>query len=178
VVRRWLTAVLLGAVSCGDGTGPGGLDGVFSFSYEAFVSGTFNVAAAAPTGPVGLLSNTSLTAGTTNNGFAVALGYKATVGGEGDLARVSINRTSVGSAPFLTECPESGLCAQFYFSIAGNATCELSTGTMTITQINNSRVIGTFSGTGTCGSGTGFTAFSVSNGTFNVARVPVGYLLS
>jgi hypothetical protein len=66
----------------------------------------------------------------------------------------------------------------FYLNFNGNGDtrdfgCALTSGTIVLTDVSSSRAKGTFSGTGDCipGGGGASSAFSVSDGTFDVALV-------
>jgi hypothetical protein len=66
----------------------------------------------------------------------------------------------------------------FYLNFNGNGDtgdffCALTSGTIVLTEVSSSRAKGTFSGSGSCvaGGGGASSAFSVSNGTFDVALV-------
>ncbi|HWL39979.1 MAG TPA: hypothetical protein VNO75_07055 [Gemmatimonadaceae bacterium] len=55
----------------------------------------------------------------------------------------------------------------------GDFFCGLTSGTIVLTEVGSGRAQGTFSGNGSCITGTGgaSSAFSVSNGAFDVALV-------
>jgi hypothetical protein len=103
-------------------------------------------------------------------------------GGLVDLAILRLERTSAGSATIDATCNIDGSTActgmELLLNFNGNGDtgdffCGLTAGTVVLTEVSAGRAKGTFSGTGNCIAGTGgaISAFSVSNGTFDVAMV-------
>lgn len=100
-----------------------------------------------------------------------------------DLVILSFDRSTAGSSTIdMDSCTEDD-CAGMVFwynlsqsqSSAGEVLCGLETGTMTIATLTATRVTGTFSGTGSCTSLDDFmtfTAFTVTNGTFDAPVLP------
>jgi hypothetical protein len=93
-----------------------------------------------------------------------------------DLVTLSVARLSAGSSTIST-CSSNSCTGMSLLVAASNTTsgydtaCFLSTGTVTISSISNSRATGTFSGTGQCIplSGASPSSFTVTGGTFDVA---------
>ena len=99
-----------------------------------------------------------------------------------DLAVLRVERTTAGSESIDAVCNIDGGTActgmVLFLNFNGNGDtgdffCGLTSGTIVLTEVSSSRAEGTFSGTGNCAAGTGggVTAFSVSNGTFDVALI-------
>jgi len=104
-----------------------------------------------------------------------------------DRAGLFVRRQTIGSETITSSCSFncngfsvrntlSNGSTNLYFQI-----CHLTSGTITITEVSDTRVKGTFSGTGQCttdGASPNTTAppqtvFTVTSGTFDVARVEV-----
>ena len=103
-------------------------------------------------------------------------------GGLVDLTILRLERTTPGSVSIDAACDIDGSasCTGMALSLnfngngdTGDFFCGLTSGTIVLTEIGSSRAKGTFSGTGSCVAGTGgsSSAFSISNGTFDVALV-------
>ena len=182
-VTASLAAVLIG---CGD-DGPTtvtGLNGALSFTYSGAVSGTFNATGQMPTSATAQETATwaageVVTTGADAGTYAVASTPRT--GGRHDFVIVVANRTNAGTATIdLNNC-DANVCSGVSFVI-GQETgtgggflqlCGLESGTVVITEVTSTRIIGTFSGAGTCFSESGTeTAFTVTNGSFNVPIVP------
>jgi hypothetical protein len=93
-----------------------------------------------------------------------------------------IVRTTAGSETIDDDCDIDGSAACttmiLFLNFNGNGDtgdffCRLTSGTILLTSTSGGRAEGTFSGAGECAAGTGgaITAFTVTNGTFDVALV-------
>jgi hypothetical protein len=97
-----------------------------------------------------------------------------------DAIGIIVPRNTVGTATISTICPPEG-CADFLAVFGRHNTvnneflqgCHIVSGTVTIATITDTRVTGSFTGSGTCFSNaTGDTAFTVSNGAFDLPIAP------
>lgn len=102
-----------------------------------------------------------------------------------DRVGLFITRNTVGSETIETDCTMNCNGFSIRNTLANGSTnlyyqtCYLTAGTLTITEVSDTRVKGTFSGTGECtrdgaspdSSAPEFTVFTVTGGTFDVARV-------
>jgi hypothetical protein len=109
---------------------------------------------------------------------------KALGNGRGDFVMFSIGRATVGTSDVENTCNvDSDVCTglNFFKNFDGNGdlfdlACYLETGAIAITEVTSTRVKGTFSGAGTCIDNSQVeTAFTVTNGSFDVALV-AGFL--
>jgi hypothetical protein len=176
--RLILPLALLAALSCSDSTEPN-VFGSLTFSYAGGGGGTFTAQGGAPS--FGAPSTTvSWAVGYTETGETFVAASKPRSGQNVDMAILRIQRTSAGSEPIDTGCDEDGDVActvmVLFLNFNGNGDtgdffCTLTSGTIVITEISASRAKGTFSGSGTCVAGTGgaASAFTVTNGAFDVA---------
>jgi hypothetical protein len=107
-------------------------------------------------------------------------------GGLVDLVILRLERTTTGSATIDPSCNIDGStpCSGMTFSINFNGNgdtadffCALSSGTIVLTEINDDRASGSFSGSGQCfpGGGGAPSAFTVANGAFNVPLIDVPF---
>jgi hypothetical protein len=181
--RVLVAAVLLTTLSCSDATGPG-IHGSVAFTYTGAGAGSFSAAGDAPplsnmTGPP---TATSWAVGYIEGTDAYIAGSTPRSGGLIDLTIIRLSRTSAGSATVSLTCNIDGSASctgmEFYRNFNGDGDtgdffCRLTTGTIIVTEMSSTRAKGTFSGNGNCVTGTGGTssAFSVTNGMFDVAMV-------
>ena len=185
-MKRVLLALsVLGAISCSHSTEPN-IFGSVTFTYTGGGGGTFTAAGAAPDfdGPE---PTTSWSVGYTEAGETFIAASRPRTGGLNDLAGLRIQRTTAGSEPIDSVCDDDGdvACTGMFLFInfngngdTGDFFCGLTSGTIVVTEISSTRAKGTFSGSGTCTAGTGGTptAFTVTDGSFDVALVaaPIG----
>jgi hypothetical protein len=179
---------LLVSCSSDKSGGPTGLAGQLSFTYSGGVSGTFNVTGEMPTSTAAqetqswAAGEVITTGGAANTGTFVVGATPRVAGSTHDVVVVQANRTNAGTA-IIDEntCTTAATCSEVLFLVGsanGTSTafqqiCVLTTGSIVITEITTTRIRGTFSGAGDCSTSTGtVTAFTVTNGTFDVAIVP------
>jgi hypothetical protein len=180
IVASW--AALAG---CSDSkTGPTGFNGTLSFNYSGGISGTFNVTGQMPTSGAGQETSSwaageVVTTGTDAGIYAAAISPRSA--SSHDFVVVIANRTTEGTATIDYDNCVSVVCSTVFFDFnASNGgglsvaqACYLQTGSVVITDIDDGRIKGTFSGSGVCESSTGsFTAFTVTNGSFDVPNIP------
>ena len=181
--RRTISFFAIALLACGDSTGPRGLNGVISFTFTGAGGGFFDVTALAPnTGETPDLSR-NLTAGYSNDTVTLVAAFRAIGSGFGDAVALGLTSATVGSASVDVDCDPEGttVCALLVFARNFNTateatgqTCTLYTGTVAITQITASRIVGTFSGAGECVDELeDASPFGVTNGTFNVSRLTI-----
>jgi hypothetical protein len=185
--RRLLIVTSLSLLAgCGSDKagGPTGLAGQLTFNYSGALSGTFNVTGQMPA------SQSQMETTSWATGEIIASGADAgtyiiaatpRTASTHDFLYIQANRTNAGTATIdfdnCTVDPCSTVFVIFGFQ-NGTGTgylqdCYLQTGTITITEVTSTRVKGTFSGAGLCFSSTGTqTAWTVTNGTFDVALTP------
>ncbi len=179
-----LITLLAFVASCSDDPNePTGTEGTFSFTFGGeVVSGSYS---ASGSFPAGAGAETEWAVGFVDNAQG-AVGAFAVIpkpNNRSDVAIIAIDRLTVGSESVSGECdPEAEECAGTGFAVMFNASddgsdsdgtiCGLISGTVALTGVSNSRITGTFSGTGTCvETGGAEGTFTVSNGTFNVPNL-------
>lgn len=176
-------ALLLLLPACSDtATEPGGLSGTVSFTYSGGGGGAFS-ATGVPPANTSAEPNADFAAGNvdTPRPQTTAVGYHVRGVGRFDAALIGINRVTVGSSQISEDCDITfDSCTGFMFIINGSQAneetfdfvCALSTGTFAITELSPTRIRGTLTGSGECFSSSfAVTAFTVTNGTFDVPRV-------
>ena len=176
-MRVLFAASLAILASCGDSSGPGNNSGTVGFSYSGATAGSFNASGRLPLN--GQTETVQWAAGFRSD-VDVAIGVIATSPRNStshDFFILQIPRLTTGSATIDPSCTADN-CAVVLVDInANNSTseaefsCGLTAGTLTLTSVTSSRAEGTFSGTGECVSLAGTTAFTVTNGTFDVALI-------
>ena len=175
-----LAAVLIGALSCSDATGPD-IRGTVTFTYTGAGGGTFSASGDAPA-LIAPPTGTSWAVGYVQAGESFVGGSTPRSGGLVDLAIVRLERTTPGSESIDPTCNIDGSASctgmVLFLNFNGNGDtgdffCGLTSGTIVLTEVSSSRARGTFSGSGNCVDGTGGnpSVFTVSNGAFDVALV-------
>lgn len=171
-MRRLLLGLsALSALACGsDSTNPPPLSGSLSFN---FVVGTSARSFAANGVPSTTWPATTSWAGAdahpTENAFSIDAVMPRSPGVVDEI-NIYVARNTVGSATI----GESGV-SEISVTLTGAdvVACLITSGTIEITSVSNTRVAGTFSGAGTCEAvGETPTEFSISNGVFDVAILP------
>ena len=179
--RVLLSLALLGALSCSDSTSPG-VRGTVAFSYTGAGGGNFSATGDAPPFTTTPPTTTSWAVGYTQTGETFVGASSPRSGGLADVVIIRLERTTPGSETIDPSCNIDGstACTGMELSLnfngngdTGDFFCGLTSGTIVITEISGSRAKGTFSGSGSCvaGAGGAISAFSVSNGSFDVAMV-------
>jgi hypothetical protein len=168
--RVFLAALLPAVTGCGDGTGPSGMNGRLSFSYSGATSGTFDASgsifSADPFGSTWAAgardeANETLAiaanlARTSNSFDNVVIDFPQLTPGTVTIANDAHVAVALGQ-------PQTGLPTW---------SCDLTSGSVTVTFLTDSRARGSFSGTGVCFNGAGTSgAFMVTNGSFDVPVV-------
>jgi hypothetical protein len=178
---RSVLAVLVLATACGEGpTTVVGFEGALVFSYSGSNSGSFNASGVLPT--TSAEQRTSPWAAgyvEPGNQTSVAAAVPRSASTH-DFVDLYINRNTVGSSTISSSCSSS--CSGLNIIIGASntgasstASCFLTAGSIAITEKSETRMKGTFSGTGTCVSSTGSSgAFTATGGTFDVAFVSGG----
>lgn len=175
-----VAAVLFGALSCSDSSGPD-VRGSLAFTYTGAGGGSFSASGDAPafTAPP---TGTSWAVGFVQAGESHVAGSTPRSGGLVDLAILRLERTTPGPESIDPACDIDGSASctgmVLFLNFNGNGDtgdffCGLTSGTIVLTEMGSSRARGTFSGNGNCSAGTGgaTSVFSVSNGVFDVALV-------
>ena len=173
-------AVLFGALACSDSSGPN--HGSLAFTYTGAGGGSFSASGDAPSLTTAPPPGTSWAGGYVETDESHVFGATPRSGGLIDVAILRLERTTPGSVSIDPACNIDGSVSctgmDFYLNFNGDGDtgdffCGLTSGTIVFTDVSSSRAKGTFSGNGNCFDGTGGTssAFSVSNGTFDVALV-------
>lgn len=179
-----VAAASLALLACGGGdktTGPNntGASGSVSFSFSGGTSGNFNASGA-------INSTTSADfsrawAAGVKDASAGTVEIAATTpkaGSTHDLVTMIIPRTTTGSSTIVSSCSGQNCAAiavLFGSQINGSGfsfICDVESGTITIASISNTKVTGSFSGTGHCFTSAGAQSnFTVTNGSFDVPLV-------
>ena len=180
--RLLLVGVGLTLMGCkGDTTAPTGVaSGSLSFSYTgAGGAATYSASGSAPgiggTSP-GTVPWAAAHRDATTQSIVVSAAIPRT-SSTWDIAAVNLERLTVGSNTFdsscTAQCPFVGVSFGATLDAASyQFVCLLTSGTVAITSVSSTRVVGTFSGTGDCGDSTGVSsAFTVTSGSFDVPLV-------
>jgi hypothetical protein len=179
--RVLVSVVLLGALSCSDSSGPG-TRGSVVFTYTGAGGGTFSASGDAPSFAAPPPTGTTWAVGFVEAGEMHIAASVPRSGGLVDLAILRIERTTGGPASIDAACNIDGGASctgmELLRNFNGNGDtgdffCGLTSGTIVVTEASSTRAKGTFSGSGSCVAGTGGTptAFTVTDGTFDVALV-------
>jgi len=181
-VKRVLVSIaLLGALSCSDSSGPG-TRGSVAFAFTGAGNGNFSASGDAPALTQTPPTTTSWAVGYVQSGQTYIGASTPRSGGLVNMAIIRLELTAPGSQTIDASCDIDGATActgmDFYLNFNSNGDtadyfCRLMSGTIVLAETSSSRASGTFSGSGSCMAGTGGTisAFSVSNGTFDVTMV-------
>ena len=177
-------AVVAALAGCTDSTGPVvGFNGAVSFTYSGAGGGThsangdFTAVTSAnlytEDWAYGVRSDVDVVTGVVSNQPRTTTTH--------DMMIIGVNRVTAGSSSISAECdPEvDEACTGFVFYRGQSNTfgtfehfCILTSGSVNITSISNSRMVGTFSGSGFCfDDEQNEDAFTVTNGTFDVALI-------
>jgi hypothetical protein len=176
-----VAAVLFGGLACSDSSGPN-IHGSLAFTYTGAGGGSFSASGDAPPTNAPAPTETSFAVGYVQANESYFAGSTPRSGSLVDLAILRLERTTPGSESIDPACDIDGSTSctgmHFYLNFNGNGDtgdffCGLTSGTIVLTEVSSSRAKGTFSGSGSCfdGTGGGPSAFSVSNGAFDVALV-------
>lgn len=176
-----VSVVLFTALSCSDPAAPAA-QGSVSFTYTGAGGGSFSASGAAPSFNAPPPTDASWVFGYVESGELHIAGGRPRSSGRSDLAILRLERTIAGSATIDASCNIDGdvSCTglELLLNFNGNGDtgdffCSLTSGAIVLTEVNASRARGTVSGNGTCIPGTGgsASAFSVSNGAFDVPLV-------
>ena len=175
----------LALLGCSDDpVSPTGVSGSLAFSYTGAGATSATTYSASGTIPLNIGSTSNFGSSAWAAGSVdptsdfVAIGAAIPKGSATwDITSIGIARKTVGSSS-IEDCDIDAEECTSVIVIFGQGQnqnsfsqgCVLTTGTVTITAISSSNITGTFSGTGSCLSGTtgAETAFTVTNGTFNV----------
>jgi hypothetical protein len=165
--------VVLGVGACGDATAPAPLDGL-AFSYAGGLTGTFSAGGEFDS------TGTRPWAGAwrvDGAPFIVIAGVSPRSGTTHDVVALILPRTTPGTSTIANVCPPDG-CADFFATFGrenaggGNGFlhgCHIVSGSVTIATITDTRVTGSFTGTGACFSNTDAeSSFSVTGGAFDL----------
>ena len=177
--RVALSALVLAAVACSDSTSPNSSNGSSSFTFTGAGGGAFNVTGAVPTlqADVGSHDWAGGHLNTTSAGYEVGAA-QARGAGRYDILGLFVHRLTVGTDVIDSTCTTSD-CTSLVFGRNLSQTddnfdfiCVATSGSVTITDISDSRITGTYSGSGSCyDMSFATTAFTVTNGTFDVPLV-------
>ena len=162
--------------ACGDEES--GLNGSLSFNHSGAVSGSFSAVGRFPL--FGEFGGSAWAMGSRDDQND-AIGVIALTPRETqryDMVLIAIPRVSPGSATIDQNCTGSA-CALLTVEFGASTEdsefsqfCVLNTGSIAIASISDSRVSGSFSGTGTCTDDAGTTTtFGVTSGSFNVPLI-------
>jgi hypothetical protein len=179
--RSILFGALIAGLSCSDSSGPTNM-GTLTFTYTGAGGGTYSASGPAPAADGNPPTATSWAVGGVNaaNAHATVGGSTPRTAGLIDFAVLTFDRATVGSVEIDPGCNwDDDVCAAMilFLNFQSNGDqadfyCGLTAGTLVITEISGGRIKGTFSGTGECSDGVNApTAFTVTNGTFDVAVV-------
>jgi hypothetical protein len=182
-LKYLLVVGAMAVMSCSDSTSPSGASGAVSFSYSgAGVSGTgsYSATGALPANNAAAFGSSAWAAGENvfSSGELDVIGVQPRTASTWDIAGLTIGRNTVGSSSIDPNCVSSNFCTDVTIAFGSNAAedaysfyCSLTSGTVTITSITDTRAAGTFSGSGTCqtSASSAETAFTITSGSFDVA---------
>jgi hypothetical protein len=168
--RLLVGALLTVATACGDSTGPGGLNGRVSFSYSGATSGTFDASGSILEGDPLRSTWAAGARDDENESLAVAANLARSETTTDDVV-IDFPQLATGT---VTVANGARVAISFGYTQTGIPTwsCDLTSGSVTVTTLSGTRARGSFSGTGTCVNSNGTSgAFTVSNGSFDVPVV-------
>ena len=183
ILRPALVLALALTAACGDSptdVTPEVGSGSLSFTYSSTnspLSGTFSAEGALPSNP----QSGVWAAGAVEGNDAAVMGYR-NAGGAESTAILDLPDVTLGTVQVSEDCEGDG-CANLAFlleaSVGGDAReylCAMEAGSITVATLTDSRIKGTFSGTGHC-----FTldepndpVIEFTNGTFDTPLVSGG----
>lgn len=187
-----VAAVALMAAACGSDGVTNAIDtaisGTLSFSYSGGGGGTFNATGGITSAALASSPYTTTWAA----GFKDASDNSTNIAGNiprtsttSDVAVVTVKGQSTGNFAIDVSCVETSTstCNSVILLTGWNGTtnsftntCVLTSGSITISTLSSTNAVGTFTGSGTCGTQAGsFTTWIVTNGSFSVpllANVP------
>jgi hypothetical protein len=174
--RILLGALLAAAAGCSDSLGPGALSGDLSFSHSGAMAGTFTASGSIlVTDP----ETSTWAAGVrdeTNESITIAANVARPSSNTVDNIVIDFPQLTPGA---VTVANGAYVVVAFGQAQDGTATwsCALSSGSVVVSSVSNGRVVGSFSGNGTCVDENGSpAAFTVTNGDFDVPLVDVSGL--
>lgn len=183
-IRRLLVGVGLALMACKSDSTTAPIvvaSGSLSFSYTgAGGAATYSASGSAPASRTSSYGTAPWAAGTSDAATQIidAIAVVPKTSTTWDFAVVSIGRLTVGSSTINSSCTATQCTGvTIAFGTTQNSTsfqfvCSLASGTVAITSVSSTRVVGTFSGSGTCVTLTGASsAFTVTNGSFDVPLV-------
>lgn len=170
-----------GLVGCSDSTGPGtvGESGSVTFTYTgagASSATSYNATGAIPVNVVTGFGSSAWAAGGIGTNEVDILAVVPKGGNRWDVTSIVIGRTSIGTSTIDFSCSANN-CTRIDVLFGSNQnetnyteSCQITTGSVTITAITASTISGNFSGSGTCNNAaTGNdTPFTITNGAFSV----------
>jgi hypothetical protein len=170
-------AISAATAACGDDENSG-LNGSLSFNHSGAISGSFSAVGRFPL--FGEFGTSAWAMGSRDDQNDV-IGVIAVSPGETgryDMIVLAVPRVAPGSATIDANC-SGAACAvvSIEFGLSEDDSdfshlCFLDAGTVSISSISDTRVSGSFSGTGTCTDDTGATtSFGVTSGSFNVPLI-------
>lgn len=182
-IRSVLATVSVAVLTSCGGDGPTTLTPVVgvTFTFAGAGGGTFSAAGELPGSGSGLADRDWAVGfrDAQNAGYAIQA-LHARGGGRYDAVILFITRTTVGSTTIAVGCnPQTEVCDMVYFGVNlseadnnFNFICMLTSGSIAIGGTTDTRIRGTFSGAGVCGTPSGGSGtISISNGTFDVPLV-------
>jgi hypothetical protein len=163
----------MGLVACSEATAPAPLEGL-AFSYAGGLAGTFSAGGEFDSTGTKPWAGAWRLEGTP---FLVIAAVSPRSGSTHDVVGLILPRTTPGTSTISTVCPTDG-CADLFATFgrenAGGGDgflqgCHLVSGSVTIASITETRVTGSFTGTGACFSNSdGESSFSVTGGVFDL----------
>ena len=180
-LRAFVALSAIALAGCGDSTEPDA--STLSFSYTG--AGAANATTFSATGEIPANFAVAPTPGSSawaaagvdpSSNYSAVLAIKPLTSTSWHLFGIGVTRKTVGTSPIDAICDDESTNCTGVFMFLGNPDgddfqyfCALTSGTVTITTITESRMAGTFSGTGYCEQDFVETPLTITNGQFNVA---------
>jgi hypothetical protein len=163
---RLIVAAAAVLISCSD-SGPDSQLGSVFFAYSGASGSPFSVSGAQPADQQAAMSSDWASGRHEDGGVRIYSQRTSHGAGQNDLAIISLDPTA-GTQNIDSDC-SADLCAGMGATLQGKV-CVLTDGSLTVLSFSETRIKGTFSGTGVCTSGvsvTETTTFSTAGGTFD-----------
>jgi len=173
--RVFVGVLLAAAAGCGDGTGPGALNGSLSFSHSGATSGTFTASGSVLVADPEAATWAAGARDDANESIAIAANIARPSNTFDDII-IDFPQLTPGT---VTVANGAHVVITFGQTQSGSATwfCDLTAGSVVVTSVSSSRVRGSFSGTGDClGATGGPVSFTVTNGSFDVPLIDISDL--
>lgn len=172
--RVFVAGVLAVATACSDISGPGALSGNLSFSHSGATSGTFSASGSVLAADPQAVDWAAGVRDDQSQSIAIAA-HIPRANNTSDEVAIEFPQLTTGTVNIANNGAHVAMAFGQPQSGTPTWSCALTSGSVVLTSLSSTRASGSFSGTGTCtGSTGGPTAFTVTEGSFDVPLVDAG----